>query len=154
MRDARWGVMTHFLSDPPVSPDSAVLTAEEWNRRVEGFDLPGFVQQLKDVGAPYLIFTLGQWSGFFCSPNATYDRIVGENPSRLSRRDLVGELAEALAAANIRLIAWSRSTPASWFPLSAIQSSMTTPQERRTSSSRRTNFISLNDSSMGHSFRC
>ena len=106
MRDARWGVMVHFLSIPPSSHEPANISVEEWNRRVDGFDLPGFVQQLKDVGAPYLIFTLGQWSGFYCSPNATYDKIVGENPSRLSRRDLVGELAEALAAAGIRLIAY------------------------------------------------
>jgi hypothetical protein len=126
MRDARWGVMTHFLSNPPVSPDSAAITVEEWNRRVDGFDLPGFVQQLKDVGAPYLIFTLGQWSGFFCSPNATYDKIVGENPSPLSRRDLVGELAEALAVANIRLIAYLPSHAPGFHPR-AVEALRCTP---------------------------
>ncbi|MFA7345525.1 MAG: hypothetical protein WC003_14590 [Terrimicrobiaceae bacterium] len=106
MRDARWGVMVHFLSDPPSFQHPADVTADEWNKRVEGFDLPRFVRQIQDVGAGYLIFTLGQSSGFFCSPNATYDGIVGENPSRLSRRDLMGELAEALAPTGIRLIAY------------------------------------------------
>lgn len=106
MRDARWGVMTHFLSDPPSATTEAEITVDEWNRKVDGFDLPRFVQQLREVDARYLIFTLGQSSGYFCSPNATYDGIVGEKPSRLSRRDLMGELAGALVPTGIRLISY------------------------------------------------
>lgn len=104
MRDARWGVMIHFLSDSPTV--EAATATDEWNRRVDEFDVPRLVSQLREVGAGYLLFTLGQCSGFFCSPNATYDRIVDEKPSRLSRRDLMGDLAEALAPEGIRLLAY------------------------------------------------
>lgn len=126
MRNARFGVMTHFLSDPPSATSEAKLTVEEWNQRVDGFDLPRFVQQLQEIQAGYLIFTLGQSSGFFCSPNATYDAIVGETPSRLSRRDLVGELAEALAPTGIRLIAYLPAHGPGFHPR-AVQALQCTP---------------------------
>ena len=50
--------------------------------------------------------TLGQNSGHYCSPNATYDRIVGIAPSKCSRRDLIADLAKALSARNIRLMVY------------------------------------------------
>jgi hypothetical protein len=96
MRDARWGVMTHYLADLPSSKEPADMTPEQWNRHVDGVDVSRFADTIAATGAGYLIFTLGQNSGFFCSPNETYDSLVGVKPSRLSRRDLMGEIAAAL----------------------------------------------------------
>ena len=95
---ARWGVMTHYLGAPPSSKGGAELTAEMWNQQVDAFDVAGLADQLASTGAKYLLFTIGQNSGHYCSPNATYDRIVGIKPSKCSRRDLVADLAKALAA--------------------------------------------------------
>ena len=103
---ARWGVMTHYLGAPPSSKGGAELTAEMWNQRVDAFDVDGLVNQLASTGTKYLLFTIGQNSGHYCSPNAAYDRIVGITPSKCSRRDLIADLAKALAARNIRLMVY------------------------------------------------
>ena len=104
--DAKWGVMTHYLGAPPSSKGGAELTAEAWNQQVDAFDAARFADQLASTGAKYLLFTLGQNSGHYCSPNTAYDRIVGITPSKCSRRDLIADLAKALAARNIRLMVY------------------------------------------------
>lgn len=104
--EARWGVMTHYLGAPPSTAGGAELTAEQWNRQVDAFDVPGLVEQVASTGAPYLLFTIGQNSGHYCAPNTTYDRLVGIVPSKCSRRDLVAELAKALKARGIRLLVY------------------------------------------------
>jgi hypothetical protein len=104
--DARWGVMTHYLGAPPSSPGGAELTAEAWNRQVDGFDVNRFADQIASTGAQYLLFTIGQNSGHYCSPNATYDRIVGIRPSKCAHRDLIADLAKALSARKIRLMVY------------------------------------------------
>jgi hypothetical protein len=103
---ARWGVMTHYLGAPPSSDGGAELSAEAWNAQIDAFDVAGLAEQVASTGAKYLVFTLGQNSGHYCSPNATYDRLVGIAPSKCSRRDLVAELAAALKPKGVRLMAY------------------------------------------------
>lgn len=103
---AHWGVMTHYLGAPPSSKGGAELTAEMWNKQVDAFDVEGLVNQLASAQTKYVLFTLGQNSGHYCSPNAAYDRIVGIAPSKCSRRDLIADLAKALAARDIRLMVY------------------------------------------------
>jgi acetyl esterase/lipase len=67
---AQCGVMTHYLGAPPSSKGGAELTAEMWNKQVDAFDVAGLVDQLASTGAKYLLITLGQNSGHYCSPNA------------------------------------------------------------------------------------
>ena len=98
--------MTHYLGAPPSSDGGAELGAEAWNKQVDAFDVAGLVKQLVSTRAKYLLFTIGQNSGHFCAPNATYDRIVGIRPSKCSRRDLVGDLAKALKPHGIRLMVY------------------------------------------------
>ncbi len=104
--DAKWGVFTHYLGAPPSSDGGAELTAEAWNAQVDAFDLDGLVGQLAAIGTPYSRMTIGQNSGHYCSPNATYDEIVGVEPSKCSRRDLMADLAAALEPHGIRLMAY------------------------------------------------
>lgn len=101
-KKAKWGVFCHYLA-------AEATTAEQWNAQVDGFDVPGLAKQLNEAGAPYFFITLGQCSGHFLSPNATYDSLVKRRPSRLSRRDIVAELIEALAVYGIRLLVYSPS---------------------------------------------
>ena len=105
LRDAKWGVFCHWLGMMP-EIDRRPPTAEEWNARVEAFDLAGLVGQLVRIHPGYFIFTLGQNSGHFCSPNATYDRLTGIQPSKCSRRDLIVDLAGALAEHGIPLMVY------------------------------------------------
>ena len=88
--------MTHYLGAPPSTAGGAELTAEQWNRQEDVFDMPGLADQVASTGAKYLLFTLGQNSGHYCAPNPTYDKLVGIEPSKCSRRDLIADLAQAL----------------------------------------------------------
>jgi alpha-L-fucosidase len=105
-RDAKWGVMTHYLGAPPSSDGGAELTADAWNAQIDAFDMEGLVKQLASTGTKYCLFTLGQNSGHYCSPNATYDRFVGISPSKCSKRDLIADLAKALRPHGIRLMVY------------------------------------------------
>lgn len=105
---ARWGVMTHYLADGIARADRAKepLTVDRWNALIEDFDADGLARQLEAVGAGYHVLTLGQNSGFYLAPNATYDRLVGGPPGKCARRDLVADLSEALHRRAIRLIVY------------------------------------------------
>lgn len=106
LRDARWGVFVHFLADVASAPRGTDLPIDDWNRTIDGFDVERLAGQLAEVGAGYFFLTLGQNSGYYLSPNATYDEYVGRQPSRLSRRDLIAELSTALVARGIRCLVY------------------------------------------------
>lgn len=106
LRDARFGVMLHYMPDSPSSTVAADMTPEKWNRIVDAANVDALAQTLAETGARYVLFTLGQNSGFFCSPNETYDELVGSAESRLSRRDLLADLAEACAVHDIAVLAY------------------------------------------------
>jgi hypothetical protein len=106
MRDARWGVMTHYLADWQSQVHHLDMNVEAWNRLVDGFDAEGMAQRLQTAGAKYYQISIGQNSGYYLSPNAAYDRITGIKPSKCSRRDLVADLAAALQKRGIRLMVY------------------------------------------------
>jgi hypothetical protein len=106
MQQARWGVMTHYLADWIAGTLKVEMSVERWNQLVDAFDVEALADQLQSVGAAYHILTIGQNSGYYLAPNAVYDEITGVRPSRLSRRDLVADLAAALQKRGIRLIVY------------------------------------------------
>ena len=84
MKEARWGVMTHYLADwiaRADAPDSdprlvarrsrSGFTVDQWNALVNNFDVETLARQLQSVGAGYYQISLGQNSGFYLSPNAS-----------------------------------------------------------------------------------
>jgi hypothetical protein len=73
---------------------------------IDGFEVESLAGQLESVGAGYLVITLGQNSGHYLSPNRTYDALVGIQPSKCSRRDLVEDLYVALARRHISLMVY------------------------------------------------
>jgi len=92
--DARLGVFMHFY---PGNMNQLAL--------VDSFDVAAVARQLKEMGAAYLILTLGQNTGFYISPNSAYDRFLKCGPGeRCSRRDLPLDLYRALQAEGIRLM--------------------------------------------------
>lgn len=103
-RDAKWGVFMHYMADTVLKGDQ--LNVENWNKAVDAFDVNGLAEQLASAGAGYFVLTLGQNSGFYCSPNATYDRLTGITPGKCARRDLVADLSAALRAKKIRLMVY------------------------------------------------
>jgi CubicO group peptidase (beta-lactamase class C family) len=106
MQEVRWGVMTHYLADWKAREAKEQMTVEKWNAMIDHFDVEGLAEQLQSVGAGYYLVTIGQNSGYYLSPNATYDRCVGLQPSKCSRRDLVADLYPALHKRGIRLMVY------------------------------------------------
>mgnify|MGYP005834600841 CR=1 FL=1 len=105
-RDAKWGVFVHYLADVASNTEVQDIGVDDWNRRIDGIEVRGLADQLEACGAGYFFITIGQNSGFYLSPNATYDAIVGHAPSRCSRRDLVADLAAELVPRDIRLMVY------------------------------------------------
>jgi hypothetical protein len=109
MRQARWGIMTHYLADWIARRESfngGRMTVEKWNQLVDGFDVEALAKNVESVGAGYYLLSIGQNSGFYLSPNATYDKFVGNEPSKCSRRDLVADVYEPLNRRGIRLMVY------------------------------------------------
>ncbi len=106
MRAAHWGVMTHYLADWRAHSDGEAAGIAHWNDLIDHFDVEGVADQLKSVGAGWYQISIGQNSGYYLSPNATYERITGITPSKLSHRDLVADLATALAKRGIKLLVY------------------------------------------------
>jgi alpha-L-fucosidase len=103
MHTARWGVLCHYLADVASYNAATDMTTDQWNAQIDAFDVQGLATQLAAIKAPYFFLTLGQNSGFYLAPNATYDRLTGIEPSKCSRRDIVAELIDALRPHGIRM---------------------------------------------------
>ncbi|MBE0536588.1 MAG: right-handed parallel beta-helix repeat-containing protein, partial [Phycisphaerae bacterium] len=94
MGRAKFGIFVHYLGG-----------GHDWNVKVDSFDVAVFARQIARTKADYLVFTLGQNSGYYCSPNETYSRYAGYGPTeRCSARDLPMEIADALAEHGIKLM--------------------------------------------------
>ena len=103
---SRWGMASHYLADSAGCQHSAGLTMDAWNAQIDAFDALGLARQLAEAQVPYFSITLGQNSGFYLSPNRTYDELVGIIPSKCSRRDLIADLAQALSPYGIRMMVY------------------------------------------------
>ena len=102
----RWGVMTHYLADWQARSHKLDMNADLWNKLIDGFDVEGMARRLESVGAGHYQLSIGQNSGYYLSPNTTYDRITGIRPSKCSHRDLVGEFYQALHRRDIKLMVY------------------------------------------------
>jgi len=101
MARGSYGIMVHYLIAPPGQTDEQKTQA--FNHIVDRFDVDTFVQQLETTGADWLIFTIGQNTGYYCSPNEWLDERL---PGHTSRRDLVAEIGQKLKPLGKRLIAY------------------------------------------------
>ena len=104
-----FGLMAHWLHTPvgtdPLSGDLNELV-DEWNARVDAFDVQALAAQVSRSGAKWFILTIGQNSGFYCAPNPVYDELVGYVPSKCSKRDLFRDLAAELKKYGVKAIAY------------------------------------------------
>lgn len=101
MAEGSFGLMVHYLIAPPGETDAERTAA--FSRIVDGFDLDAFMAAFEVSGADWLIFTIGQNTGYYCSPNAFLDEAV---PGRTSRRDLALEVARRVKGLGKRFVAY------------------------------------------------
>jgi len=100
MLEHRYGLMVHWIAPGP-APESGEWV-QDLDRAVDRFDVPRLLEQVEETGAGWLIFTIGQNSARYASPNSVLERLCG--PGHASRRDLVLEIAQGLASLGCRLI--------------------------------------------------
>jgi len=99
----RYGVGFHYLQNWMSATKNG--GPDEWNAAVRSFDVRRFARDVAATGARWVIFTVGQNSGYYCAPNSVLDHYSGYRPGeRNSTRDLPKAMADALAAKGIKLI--------------------------------------------------
>jgi hypothetical protein len=99
MAQGTFGVMTHYLLSP--TGNTPAEKTAELSRIVDRFDVDSYVRQVQETGADWLIFTIGQTTGYLCSPNPAVD---AKNPGHTPRRDIALEIAQRLKPLGKRLI--------------------------------------------------
>lgn len=112
--ERRWGVFNHFLfTDPGISgvenklDDMTALaaSAKEWNRRVNALQPKEIARIMHELGAGWYGITIMQGRRWMLAPNAAYNDITGAKPGEAcAERDVIAELADALAAYDIDLM--------------------------------------------------
>jgi hypothetical protein len=94
----RFGISTHWTAQSqPVGMDDWLPFAEA----VDQFSAAGYVDHAAQAGAEYVIFTGAHALQMLPAPSAAIDRIA---PGRTTRRDLIGELADACHARGLGFI--------------------------------------------------
>lgn len=88
-----WTAQTVPRTGPPLS----------FQKAVDAFDVKRFVKQVVYAGADYLLFTSTHALQMLPAPHPVIDRIL---PGRTCQRDLLGELAYALAAKGMPLLVY------------------------------------------------
>ena len=114
-REAGWGVFVHYLWDLQNAGHRTnnLGRTTSWDECVKEFDTEKFADQIKQIGAPYVFFTMMQRTRYLIAPNATYDQLTGYQPGQAcSTRDLVADLSHALDKRGIKLLLyWTGDGP-------------------------------------------
>lgn len=98
----RWGLMVHWIY-PTILPErpTGEISLDE---AVDAFDLDRFLDEFDQSGAHWLIWTIGQNTGFYACPSSVLDELAG--PGHASKRDLTLEIARGVKALGKRFIAY------------------------------------------------
>jgi len=114
---AKYGVFVHYqyrillgysIKTKPQFPSPSQMTATEWNRFVDGFDVNGFAEQMAEAKVGWVIFCLDDhYFAWPCSPNKAFSEFTGYAPGeKCSRRDLILDVSNALNAKGVKLICY------------------------------------------------
>lgn len=100
---AGYGLGIHWTSQ---SLPRGGQTPRPYHEAVAAFDVDRLVSQVVEAGAAWLLLTTSHAEQYLPAPNATLDRVLA---GRTCERDLVGELADALAVHGVRLLLYYTS---------------------------------------------
>ena len=96
-KDAGYGLMFQWTNR--ATPPNGDI--KPWNQKVEDFDLDSLVELVEQSGASFVVWSVTWGQQYISAPIQSLDRIL---PGRTTKRDLLGELADALKAKGVRLI--------------------------------------------------
>jgi hypothetical protein len=97
-----YGLMVHWIY-PSIMPEKGTV-AKTLDEAVNHFNLQRFLQDFAATGADWLIFTSGQNSGYYASPNSVIEQLAGKG--HCSERDLMLEIANGVRDLGKRFIAY------------------------------------------------
>jgi hypothetical protein len=117
MTEAKYGIFMHYqyrillnysIKTDPILPELSQMTAEEWNRFVDGFDIEGFADQMAEAKIGWVLFCIDDhFFAWPCAPNKTFSEYTGYAPGeKCSHRDLILEVTDALNTRGIKLICY------------------------------------------------
>jgi alpha-L-fucosidase len=95
----RYGVGVHWTAQTVPRHGTPL----PFQKAVDAFDVGKFVERLVYAGADHLLFTAAHALQMLPAPHPVIDKIL---PGRTCRRDLIGELADGLAAQGIPLLVY------------------------------------------------
>ncbi len=106
MRHVKFGIMVHYAETlQNTLPPHNMGRKTSWDSCVNDFDVNHFAEQIHEIGAGYVIFTVYQGTQYMCIPNKTFEQLTGyKKGEATSHRDLIGDLQKALGKYNIKLI--------------------------------------------------
>jgi len=98
----RYGIFIHNVYKLTVAPEGVNYNTPDEFANL--FDVNGFANQMESAGVEYVYFTAWHYNMVLLGPNATLDKWL---PGHTTKRDLVGELADALNAKGIALVIYA-----------------------------------------------
>ena len=101
MREGKFGLMVHWCV--PKTPPQYGRRIKDIDEAADRFDLDRFIGDFRRTKADWLIFTIGQATGY-ASPNSMMDRLAG--PGHCTKRDLILEVAKEVKRLGRRFIAY------------------------------------------------
>lgn len=101
-RQFRHGLFVHHVYGLTARPDGAkITTLDEF---ANAFDVNTFVDQVAGMGVEYVFLTAWHKAMYQLGPNPALERWL---PGHTCKRDLVGEIADALNARGIKLVLYA-----------------------------------------------
>ncbi|MBQ0104638.1 MAG: discoidin domain-containing protein [Armatimonadetes bacterium] len=101
MAEGNYGLMTHYLISP--QGNTPEEKTADFNRIIDNFSIEAYMDAFDRSGADWLIFTIGQNTGYWNSSNSVVDNVL---PGRTSNRDLVLEIAKEVKKRGKKFIAY------------------------------------------------
>ena len=96
-KDAGYGLMFQWTNR--ATPRSGDV--KEWEQKVNDFDLDGFIKNVEDSGAAYVLWSITWGQQYISAPLKSLDELIA---GRTTQRDLLGEMADALHKRGVKLI--------------------------------------------------
>jgi hypothetical protein len=84
-----------------------------YEKAVDDFDVETFADQMKELGAKYVIFTAEHVSDWFCAPLVSWDKY---HPGKTTKRDLIADLIPALKKRGIKFFMYIHLPKMANFP--------------------------------------
>lgn len=97
LQRARYGIMVHWTKESmPLHGES-----KSYDQAAADFDVEAFADSVRQTGAGFVVLTTAHAFQYFPAPLTSLEKIL---PGRTSQRDLVADLADALARRGMKLL--------------------------------------------------